>query len=93
MAAETGRETRRQEVTQAGAGSDGGITKREVTSEKQELLRGPIGSDVRARGCSQREVTRCPQEAAVKANLGEVVDRLLEGTHDDFIQEGHGLVT
>lgn len=46
----------------------------------------------------QRDVAQmgnCPanQEAKVKANLGEVVDRLLEGTHDDFIQEGHGLVT
>lgn len=32
-------------------------------------------------------------EARGKANLSEVVDRLLEGTHDDLIQEGHGLVT
>lgn len=28
-----------------------------------------------------------------KAHLGEVVDRLLESTHDDLIQEGQGLIT
>lgn len=35
----------------------------------------------------------CQQEAGDKTNLGEVVDRLLKGTHDDLIQEGHGLIT
>lgn len=28
-----------------------------------------------------------------QAHLGEVVDGLLEGTHDDLVQEGQGLVT
>lgn len=28
-----------------------------------------------------------------QAHLGEVVDGLLEGTHDDLIQKGQGLVT
>ena len=27
-----------------------------------------------------------------KRHLGEVVDRLLESTHDDLIQEGQGLI-
>lgn len=34
-----------------------------------------------------------PDRKQVKTNLGEVVDRLLEGTHDDLIQKGHGLIT
>lgn len=27
------------------------------------------------------------------ANLCEIVDRLLEGEHDDFLQDGHGFLT
>lgn len=42
---------------------------------------------------SEQHNVSSTERAFQQAHLGEVVDGLLEGTHDDLIQEGQGLVT